>query len=265
MRAKSKKKVAAPEATFIFKGTIKKLKATTVSAAPVTNHTCIVTVNQIIEAPQNLAAYAGQDITVELRTRRKIKAGDQMIFHAISWLFGEGLAVRSLYEETEAEPTTPHLDAVARRAQRETQERFNDADLVIAGKVIEVRLPAPDASKKKAGAARGTTRVSEHDPKWREAVIEVTEVHKGSHSNRRVVIRFPASTDVAWRRAPKFKAGQEGYFALHESAQPASGRATKKGGKASADVAYTVQDPHDYEPYTETGGIRSMIESESDS
>lgn len=259
MRAKSITN-DAPTANFVFKGTIKKLKATTMTAATVTDRTCIVTVDQIIEAPQNLAAYTGQDITVELRSPRKVSVGDRMIFHAISWLFGESLAVRSLYEEIEANITTRTVDAVAQRKQRETNKHFKDADVVISGKVVEVRLPTSGPGQKKAGAVKGTTHVSEHDPKWREAVIEVAEVHKGSPSKRQVVIRFPASKDVAWRRAPKFEAGQEGYFMLHESTKGAGGRATKQGSEASA--TYTVQDPQDYQPYTEAGGIKSIIESE---
>jgi hypothetical protein len=107
--------------------------------------------------------------------------------------------------------------------------------------------------------------VSEHDPKWREAVIEVAETHKGTFAKRQVVIRFPASTDVAWRRAPKFKAGQEGYFMLHQSTQAASGRGARKRSEASPDPSYSVRDPHDYQPYSEPGGIKSIIDSESDS
>jgi hypothetical protein len=232
------------------------------TAATVTDRTCIVTVNQIIEAPQNLAAYAGQDITVQLRSRRKVSVGDRMIFHAISWLFGESLAVRSLYEEIEADTSTGSVDAVTRRKQGEISKHFKEADVVISGRVIEVRLPTSGPiQKQKAGTVKGTTHVSEHDPRWREAVIEVVKVHKGSPSKRQVVIRFPASKDVAWRRAPKFEAGQEGYFMLHESTEAAGGRATKKGSEAPA--TFTVQDPHDYQPYTEAGGIKSIIESES--
>jgi hypothetical protein len=260
MRAKSEKQVA----TFVFKGTIKKLKATTVTAAPVSTRTCIVTVDRIIEAPQTLAGYAGQDITVELSSRRKVNAGDMMIFHSISWLFGEGVAVRSLYEEIEADPTTPHLDGGTERKQRKARQHFNDADLVVSGKVVEVRLPTP-APGKKTAAALPTTHVSEHDPKWREAVIEVAEIHKGSSAKRQVVIRFPASTDVAWRRAPKFAAGQEGYFMLHESTRAASGQGPRKRSEASSDPSYTVHDPQDFQPYSEPGGIKSIIESESGS
>jgi hypothetical protein len=263
MRAKSKAKSAADNATFVFKGTIKKLKATTMKTAPATDRTCIVTIDQVIEAPQNLARYTGQDITVELSTRRKVNAGDQMIFHSIGWLFGESVAVRSLYEETEAATTSSHYAGpVTPSKQRESREHFNDADLVISGKVIEVRLPkSAPARTKRATTGTATTRVSEHDPKWREAVIEVADVHKGSAAKKQVVIRFPASTDVAWRRAPKFTAGQEGYFMLHESSR-ANRRAASKGNKA-ADETFTVRDPRDYQPYSEAAAIKSIIDSDS--
>ena len=260
MRGKSKTKTA-PDATFVFKGTIKKLKATTMKAAPVSARTCIVTIEEVLEAPQNLTSYAGQDITVELSERRKASVGDRMIFHSISWLFGESVAVRSLYEDVETESTTSReAGAATQPKQPETQKHFNDADLVVSGKVVEVRLPKSGPATKKGGTtAPATTHVSEHDPKWREAVIEVADVHKGSSAKRRLIVRFPASTDVAWRRAPKFTAGQEGYFMLHESTHAAQ-RAT---GKAT-DATFTVSDPHDYHPYTEASAIESIIDSESD-
>jgi hypothetical protein len=197
---------------------------------------------------------------VELSERRKAGVGDRMIFHSISWLFGESVAVRSLYEEVEAGPTvTRQTGADTQRKQRETHKHFNDADLVVSGKVVEVRLPKSVPSSKKRGTtAPATTQVSEHDPKWREAVIEVADVHKGSSAKRRVVVRFPASTDVAWRRAPKFTAGQEGYFMLHESTHATP--ATKK----ASDATFTVSDPNDYHPFTEASAIESIIDSESD-
>jgi hypothetical protein len=186
-----------------------------------------------------------------------------MIFHSISWLFGESVAVRSLYEEIEADPTTTRqAGPVTLSKQRETRKAFNDADLVISGKVVEVRLPkSAPAKKKSATTTPATTQVSEHNPKWREAVIEVADVHKGSAAKKQVVIRFPASTDVAWSRAPKFQAGQEGYFMLHESTH-AAGQAAKKRS-ADADAIFTVTGHDDYQPYSEAGGIKSIIDSDS--
>jgi hypothetical protein len=60
--------------------------------------------------------------------------------------------------------------------------------------------------------------ITEHDAQWHEAVIEVTAVHKGRRVPRSIKVRFPASTDVAWARAPKLHAGQEGTFLLKRDA-----------------------------------------------
>jgi hypothetical protein len=265
MRSRSKEKQAA-EATFVFKGVIKKLKASNVKQAPVTSRTAIVTVNQVIEAPPNLARYAGQDITVELSSPRKLNAGQRMIFHASGWLFGEAIAVRSLFEERDetAVTTTDSESTAARRGERQTREHFAEADLVISGRVVEVRLPKRvAAAKKKAAASQITTRVSEHDPKWREAIVEVDGVHKGRSSKRRVIIRFPSSTDVAWRRAPKFEAGQQGFFILHKTEDPEKSTSARSARASSFSQTYTVRDPVDFQSYTATGGIKSLIESQS--
>ena len=270
MRAKSRKKAPAPDAVFVFKGTIKKPKASNVKQAPASDRTAIVTVNQVIDAPANLSAYEGQDITVELSNAHNVRAGQRMIFYATGWLYAETIAVRSLREEADAgEAITHHVDAAGKRAQRETRAHFDDADLVISGRVEAVRLPGVDATGKKKATAKGgsSTRVSEHDPKWREALIDVEQVHKGSLSKRRVIVRFPSSTDVAWRRAPKFEAGQEGYFVLHKensstARRPSASKKSASGSSATASVdTYVVRDPHDFQHYDETGGIKSLIES----
>lgn len=265
-RVTSSKKTNAPNATFVFKGTIKKTRSSNVKQAPVSDRTAIVNVDEVIEGPPNLSPYRKQDITVELSKKRSLKIGQKLIFHATPWLYAENLAVRSLEEEPETtDVAAKHLmNAATQSDARAIREHLNDADLVISGKVIAVRLPETAATNmKKAGAQeQTTTRVSEHDPKWREAIIAVEKVHKGKLSKRQVVVRFPSSTDVAWRRVPKFEAGQEGYFALREANDLQSKSAAKSAGNRSSQI-YTIRDAHDFQSYTEAGGIRSLIESKS--
>jgi len=92
--------------------------------------------------------------------------------------------------------------------------------------------------------------ITEHDPQWREAEIEVDEVEKGPRK-RRVVVRFPGSDDVRWYRAPKFQPGQEGVFILQKATeQPAIGA---RRGRAVAAAAkgvdtFTALDPDGAEP-----------------
>jgi hypothetical protein len=265
-RVTSDRNTTSPDATFVFKGTIKKTKASNVRQAAVSDRTCIVTVDEVIEAPPNLLPYTKQDITVELSRKRSLKAGARLIFHATPWLYAENLAVRSLQEEPETGEVASErqVNAAAQPDADAVRKHLNDADLVISGKVVAVRLPQIDAANTKKAAAQAdpTTHVSEHDPKWREAVIEVEKVHKGKLSKRQVVVRFPASTDVAWRRLPKFEAGQQGYFALHQENDPRS-KSAAKGAAPRSPQSYTIRDARDFQPFTQAGGIKSLIESAS--
>ena len=262
--------------TFVFKGTIKKLKSATMEDVPLNERTAIVTVDQIIKAPPDLTGYGGQDITVQLSGRQKVRVGQQMTFHATGWMFGDGIAVRSLRQEPvkvgEVMSADPG-DAVKRRGQKQQHSYFKDADLVVSGKVVAVRLPGDSTPATKRGD-RPTGPITEHDPKWREAIIQVDEVLKGAHQEKQVVVRFPASSDVMWHEVPKFEAGQQGYFILHKSE---SRKASRKGptmqrGKARGAGAgkagktseyYLARDSADFQPYDEPGGIRPLLGTES--
>src|SRR2546423_582301 len=86
----------AQQANFIFKGTVLKLKAATMPEIPLNDSIIIVRVDEMIQAPESLADYAGREITVALEGKKKVQAGEQAIFYTNGWIFGESLAVRSL-------------------------------------------------------------------------------------------------------------------------------------------------------------------------
>ena len=291
MPARGSKTAQAHGPTFVFRGRIKKLKSATMKDLPVDARTVVVTVNQVIEAPPALAEYNGQDITVQLSGRRQVRVGQELIFHTTSWIFGESIAVRSVEEEPvvgrRAAVLSAAVDPVERRAQRQKRVHFDAADLVVSGKVVAVRLPAGTTQRSRALGSRATSSaasiqvqrgpVSEHDPKWREAVVEVDEVHKGSHRKKQVVVRFPASKDVMWYGAPKFHPGQQGFFMLRKpkTEKPKVKRSRKQPGRrdltesavAEPEVetseTYVALDPTDFQPYSEPGGVKTIIESES--
>src|SRR5437588_288607 len=202
--------------TFIFNGTIKKLKRARMDDVPVNDRTAVVTVDKILEAPPALTDYAGHDITVQIGGRAKLKVGDKMTFYTTSWMYGDSIAVRSLKQEPLKCESTATRGATAdpseRNAQRKTREHYNKATLVISGKVISVSTPDELAQESAAPSEKAPGGpVSEHDPEWREAVVEVSDVHKGS-KKKRVVVRFAASTDVTRDGAPKSHPGHQGDF-----------------------------------------------------
>ena len=272
MAASPRQTDEAQQPTFVFKGTIKKLGTATMKDVPVNDRTAVVTVDQIISAPSDLAGYSEQDITVQLSGRRKVSVGQQMIFHTTVWMYGNGVAVRSLSQEPLDSSHATLLgagdDPIEQRARREKRAHFDAADLVVSGKVVAVRLPDDSVSRRKgvSGEVRGP--ISEHDPKWREAVIEVDDVHKGAIRKKQVVVRFPASSDALWHDTPKFHPGQEGYFMLHKAEaeeSPAKGakKLKRKVPDRRAAGSYQALDSGDFQPYNEPGGIKNIIESES--
>ncbi len=225
------------DATFLFKGTIRAVKSATMPDVPVDKNTVIAMVDQVLEAPSNLAKMGGHRVTVRLSGRRKVAVGDELIFHAHGWIFGASVAVQSLKEEP-LKDTRAHSallsrggDPVVHRHNRQVQNRFSTADIVVSGRVTMVRIP------------EGSTAAP--------------------HSSRNVVIRFPASTDVRWYKAPKFQPGHQGFFMLrkHKLSESGSVRRTKVSRSAAAAEVFTALHPADFQPYTQPGGVRRIIEN----
>jgi hypothetical protein len=134
--------------------------------------------------------------------------------------------------------------------------------------------PAPKAlrgargARAAAGAGLTLQRPSEHDPMWREAVVEVEDVHKGSHKRKTIIVRFPASRDIMWNEAPKLRPGQEGYFVLHKPAEgeippPGPGargaRAAKAARAAAGPQVYTILHAGDFESFTRPQALQALI------
>ena len=144
------------------------------------------------------------------------------------------------------------------------EHAFDDADLVVSGKVAAVTIPPEPPEHARAAEPPRRPR-SEHDPKWRQAVINIDETHKGSHQSNQVNVVFPASTDVRWYKAPKFQAGQKGVFVLHKTKMKTDEhhelRAMAKAAKGAHDEVevYTALHPADFQPLTQKAVVKAMI------
>jgi hypothetical protein len=272
--------VASPrdQSRFVFRGTVQKAKGATLREVARAPDTAVVRVDQIIRAPDVLTDFTGRDITVKIIKGRPLKAASQAIFYTNVWVMSDGLAVEAMdYEAAAAAPAAMAMAATTSRAapdnlrRHDIESRVASADAIVSGRVSEVRV-VDDAGPAQLAAATaparpggtGTTQISEHAPLWREAVIEVTHVHKGSNPGKTAVVRFPASTDVRWHRAQKFEPGQEGFFILHKTGPAAAQRqmAAAAGVAAVADHetrAYTALHPADFQPFDAPDDIKKII------
>jgi hypothetical protein len=260
------------DAKFLFKGTIQKLDASALAQIPRDEPTAIVHVDEILHAPPALAKTLGKAITVKLAKGAKPKVGEQVLFHANGWLFGDTVAVESVKQEKPAQTKTMLAerasDPARNLANRELQNRVADAEMVVEGEVSSIHLPQAQsfAAIRTAQSARP---VSEHDPKWREAVINVGAVHKGDPGTKQVVVRFPSSTDVQWHRAPKFRPGDRGVWLLQSPKEPpAALTAAKRAGvgelataatAAPGATVYTALGPMDFQPASKLDAVAPVI------
>jgi hypothetical protein len=262
MPIRSRKSQQASSASFVFKGTLKKLRSATMPTVPVDEQTAIVRVDEILTAPDALDGYAGQDITVRLSQAGPHQIGQQLIFYTNSWLYGDSVAVQSLKEvPVESAATASRRAARAAlktRLSPDEPEHFAAADLVVFGKVMAVRLPSATRASEgpTAGEPFPAGPISEHSANWREAVVKITATLKGHPTEKQIIVRFPLSTDIRWHQVPKFQPGQEGYFLLHHTkADEAEKRrwSRKAGAQAvpppPADSAtYTILHAEDFQP-----------------
>lgn len=250
------------EARFVFKGTVQKLKAATMSDVPVDERTAVVRVDEVIHASEALSHYAGQNITVLLAGKKKFKKGQQAVFYANGLVFGESVAVQAVdqhdVDKTPAALAVAGGDPVKNLAVRDIQARLTTADAIVSGRVTSVRVPSDVVAARAAGFAdpTATIRISEHDPDWRIGEIQVDQVHQGSHKGKTAEVRFPNSQDVMWHDAPKFHAGQEGFFILHKSE---SEKVAARAAPAEDSGDYVALHPVDFQPFDEPGGIRTLI------
>src|SRR5256885_2091905 len=99
-------------------------------------------------------------------------------------------------------------------------------------------------------------RITEHDPDWQEAIIQVEDGLKGAQAGEQVVVRFPGSHDVAWVGTPRFAVGQEGTFLLHKDSTTGS-PSTMIAGRSVP--AYTALHKLDVLPKQDAPHIRDLI------
>jgi len=251
----------AGQSRFSFRGTVQKLGAVTMPQVPVTDRTVVVRVEEVLHAPEALGNWTGKEITVLLSEGEQVHEGEQVIFFTNGWLYGASIAVQSIgHRPVEVSHPAEVL------ADRDLRAHVDDADLVVTGQVTAVRLPVAPAGRALAGPLPGR-RFSEHDAQWREAVVQIESVDKGNHPAQEVIVHFPASTDVAWYRAPKLQAGHEGVFLLHrhEVGEPTPARetATPSAAPPAPIEAYTVLHPLDFQPKDKLEQIRSHIRGTS--
>ncbi|MER9227044.1 hypothetical protein NKI39_15660 [Mesorhizobium sp. M0664] len=259
--------VTKESAAFAFRGTVKQKGAANLKAITDTSRTAVVTVDEIVRSPSALAGFVGHDVTVQLAANEQVRNGERGVFYVTGFVFGETLAVQSVGHDSV--PAAQLMVAASVRAadgdptrafrQTKARERAKRAPVVVTGKVVAVGLADSEPTPVTAAAVT-SRRVSEHEPFWREAIVQVQTVHKGAVPSQQVVLRFPGSSDVRWHLSPKFQAGQEGVFSLHTdqvSSRLQFGPAA--ASMAATATAFTALNSADFQPADHEAEVAAVL------
>jgi hypothetical protein len=253
-QATSNQAALVKQSSIVFAGTVSQLGATSFAGVPKSAQTIVVRVDSVLKKPAAVSLKKGDNVTVELKDPSAFQQGTQATFYTEGWIFGSGVAVKELGHElgpSRGETSKPAVADEKQISDQELQDRLNVADFVVIGRVTDVHRWKPPKS--------ATTRVSEHDPDWHEAIVQVQSVLKGGQvKGNKLVVRFPGRNDVAWVHSPKFDKNQQGIFCLNKD--QTSGVATEKvGGRQLA--VYTCLGHGDSLPMSDVPRVRALLKN----
>ena len=234
------------QSQWVVRATVEAPRTSTVDAAPASENTIAVRIDEILYGPKAFEDHRGRIVTLYSERPTGLAQGSRFIFFTRSWMYGKGIAVVEVgrLEERETAELSTEIEAAQRAIlDQKLLERIRRAELVITGRVGRTE------------PVRGTQRrpvETEHDPEWWTAHVEVTTVELGRAPERTIPVLFPASRDEMWIDSPKLAPGQP-YILILQRNQ------SEKGWPVLRVPGLTALDPLDVRPPDELERIRRLI------
>lgn len=213
----------AGKSDFVFVGTVIKARAALMESLTGDN-TAIIHVDRVVSAPDIFASLGGHEITARFKKMPALRKGTKLTFFANGWLFGDSIAldVVGTAAATDAKTVAASVrQSFTAEQDRELRVRMASAAMTVVGTVSKVTPSQRDAPRTAMAVATpgGTTHISEHDPNWHEAIIDVDEVIKGKKGVKQVTVHFPESDDIRWYNVKKYAVGEQGIWLLQPGAK----------------------------------------------
>lgn len=247
----------AKKLEIVIVGTAVKAGAVLVRGTRGSRKSVTVRRESVVDKPNAVVLNAGDKIRLVPSEVWGLRPGIQGTFYTAGWIRGDGIAVREIARELPDDPPDPRRPAQKKKEAIQARKVLDDselraqiqaADLVVVGAVKEVRAAA-------IPAAPESTAVTEHDPRWQEAIIHSDSVIKGPSTGKDFIVHFPASVDVARYEAPKLKPGQAGVFLLKQDTVSGAPTVMFQNRRVQA---YTVLNPGDILGKEEAQRVRSL-------
>jgi hypothetical protein len=181
-----------------------------------------------------------------------LRKGGSFTFFANGWIFGSSIAVDLV--GTAKETDRPAVTSAVRSAHVAIK------DSVLSARLASAKMSVVGTVARVTKSDKQPSHISEHDPNWHEATIDVDEVIKGKKGIKLVTVLFPNSDDVRWYKIGKYTTGQQGIWMLQPGAkQDPAGIPAKvlAAVPAGADVLTTLHQA-DYLPLHELERVRAL-------
>ena len=244
--------------SFVFAGTVREVRASTVKLVPAGDNTAVVRVDRIVKGADTVGEFTGEDVTVVLQEPRSVGPGGRFTFFTNPKVSSRTLAVDEVghlpvASGREAADLKERSAEVDRQAEAKKLEgHLAQADMIVVGRVIATKPVAPE---------EGSPVPSEHDPEWWEATIRVQGVEKGEAPATGVqTIYYPHSRDIRWFAVPKLDQVQDGIFLLHSRLQPQAEAKDEAHEQVGVDIkGLKILHPEDVQPVARREQIRAML------
>jgi hypothetical protein len=206
------------QAPFSFIGTIEQLGSATMASVPIDERTAVVHVDQVLHAPDVFVHLEDQRITLQLAQGGDLPAvGEVLAFFAEGRSFGESIELAEIgrlpvetvqphaAQALQAGATAGAFDGLLQEIrQAKVRDHMGAGDAVVVGRIVSVEKVGP-------------VTLSEHDPDWWRATIDVYHVERGDIKPGRLRVIFANSMDTRWQHTPKPKPSQGGVWILHRT------------------------------------------------
>lgn len=196
---------AAEETDVALRVTVRIKRSATFSTPDVT-HLVAARLHEVISGSAIYRSQVGRDITIHALDPDALRANQRYVFFVTGWSFGESIGVSEVDHLSEKGANTSSArisseiaHARTAKADRELAVQLRKAQAVVLGTITSIRLEQGKS-------------LSEHDPAWSTAGIEIVEVLSGTPRGNAFL--FPATPDVAWRDVPKPKKDETAIFVL---------------------------------------------------
>ena len=196
---------------LVFRGRVVELRAAGLKVIRDTSATALVGVERVFRGPADIDLKEQKQVTVLLTDPGSVHEGDELVFFATGWMYGDRIAVREV-AHLDFDPGRD--DAFAREVAR-AEKAIADAELVARVAAAELVVLAGVGRVLDERFTSGPPSVERvlppgfDDVVWQPIELSVVNVLKGQARAKRATALVRIEEDPPWRKAPSIAKGRK--------------------------------------------------------